>query len=118
MYHKDLDVYKKSIEFVVKIYSITQNFPKEETYGLINQLRRAAISITSNIAEGCARITDKQVSNFVNIALGSLAEIEAQLEISVALGYISDLSELNEDFNSLKSLLLGLKKYIANKLKP
>lgn len=117
LYHKDLDVYKKSIEFVIKIYEITKYFPKDETYGLTSQLRRAAISIPSNIAEGCARISDKQVSNFINIALGSLAEIEAQLEISAALGYIKDMNEINENFNSLKSLLLGLKKYVENKLK-
>lgn len=117
MYHKDLEAYKKSIEFVAKVYELTKKFPKEETYGLTSQLRRAAISIPSNIAEGSARASNKQLLNFINIAIGSLAEIETQLEISLILGYIDDLNILSEDFNNLKSLLIGLKKHSENKLK-
>lgn len=115
MYHKDLEVYKESIAFVAQIYELTKNFPKEEMYSLTSQIRRAAISIPSNIAEGCARISDKQILNFVNIAIGSLAELEAQLEIAQLLGYIKDVSTVNDNFTKLKSLLLGFKKYIQNK---
>ena len=115
MYHKDLEVYKESIAFVAKIYELTKDFPKEEMYSLTSQIRRAAISIPSNIAEGYARISDKQILNFVNIAIGSLAELEAQLEIAKVLGYIKDISKVNDSFTKLKSLLLGFKKYIQNK---
>jgi len=115
MHHKDLEVYKKSIDFVVQIYKLTATFPKEESYGLVSQLRRAVVSIPSNIAEGCARYSEKETANFVNIACGSLAEIETQLEISQRLGYIIDLTEILSNFNNLKSLLLGFKKHLNNK---
>ncbi|MBE7702569.1 MAG: four helix bundle protein [Cyanobacteria bacterium SIG28] len=112
MHHRDLEVYKKSIDLVEQIYNLTFSFPKEETFGLTAQLRRAAISIPSNIAEGCARFSNKETANFVNIACGSLAEIETQIEIAQRLGYIEDLVDFNEKFNNLKSLLLGFKKHL------
>lgn len=80
--HKDLEVYKNSIDFVTEIYSITKLFPKEESYGLTSQLRRAVISIPSNIAESAARGYDKEFIHFLYIAHGSLAEIETQLIIA------------------------------------
>ena len=116
MYHKDLDVYKKAVDFVIEIYKLTGNFPKEEIFGLSSQLRRAAISVPSNIAEGCARASDKQIYHFINIAIGSLAEIEAQLEIAYKLEYIADLSNIENSFQDLKSLLLGFKKHITKKM--
>ncbi len=115
MYHKDLEIYKKSMDLVMIIYEITKDFPNNESFGLISQLRRSAVSIPSNIAEGCARGSDKQIYHFVNIALGSLAELETQLEISKRLGYIKDFSYIDQSFQSLKSLLLGFKKHIINK---
>ena len=116
MHHKDLEVYKQSIKFVAKIYDISSSFPKEEMYGLTGQLRRAAVSIPSNIAEGCARASSKQILNFVNIAIGSLAEIETQLEIAVVLGFIENSAIFDKEFNQLKSLLLGFKKYISSNI--
>ena len=104
------------MDFVVSVYELTNNFPKDENFGLISQLRRAAISIPSNIAEGCARGSDKQIYHFVNIALGSLAEVETQLEISQRLGYIKDFSYIENDFQSLKSLLLGFRKHIIKRV--
>lgn len=74
--HKDLEAWKLSINFITEIYKITQKFPKEELCGLVNQIRRSAISIPSNIAEGSARQSDKELIQFLYISLGSLAELE------------------------------------------
>lgn len=77
--HRDLDVWKKSVSLVTSIYEITKSFPKEEIYGLTNQIRRAAVSVPSNIAEGSARQGNKEFIQFLYIALGSLTELETQL---------------------------------------
>ena len=92
--HKDLDVWKKSIEFVTEIYQVTNSFPKHELYGLTSQIRRAAISIPSNIAEGAARNHKKEFKQFLYIALSSCTEIETQIIIAQNLGYIK-ISENN-----------------------
>lgn len=81
MTHKNLEAWKESINLVVDIYKITQQFPKDELYGLTNQIRRSAVSIPSNIAEGCARQTPKETAQFLHISLGSVAELETQLII-------------------------------------
>jgi four helix bundle protein len=78
MDHKDLDVWKKSMNLVVLIYDITSKFPSDERFGLTSQMRRAAVSIPSNIAEGAARKGDKEFIQFLMIALGSLSELETQ----------------------------------------
>lgn len=80
--HKDLDVWKKSVDFVTIIYKETQSFPKEELYGLTSQMRRAAVSIPSNIAEGSARQGNKELVQFLYIALGSVVELDTQLIMS------------------------------------
>ena len=80
--HKDLDVWKRSIEFVTFVYNFTKNFPKKEIYGFTNQIRRAAVSITSNIAEGAARNYSKEFIQFLFISLGSISELETQIMIS------------------------------------
>lgn len=86
--HKDLKVWQKSLELVTDIYSATRTFPKEELFGLVSQLRRAAVSIPSNIAEGYGRSYDKETVKFLSNALGSAAEVETQLLISKNLGFI------------------------------
>lgn len=86
---KDLIVWQKSYQLVKEIYRITGNFPKEELYGLSQQLRRAAIAIPSNIAEGYGRQHNKEYKQFLSIAYGSLCEMETQYLISVDLGFIS-----------------------------
>ena len=73
------------------------------------------MSIPSNIAEGCARVSDKQLMNFVNICMGSLAEVETQLNIANLLGYIKDCSQADTELNKLKSLLIGFKNHISKK---
>jgi four helix bundle protein len=86
--HKDLKVWKKSIELVTEIYKVSRNLPKEEQFGLISQMRRAAVSVPANIAEGFGRKTTGELRQSIGIAKGSLAELETLLIISKNLGYI------------------------------
>lgn len=86
--HKDLVVWQKSMDLVVLVYETTERFPKEETYGLTSQMRRSAVSIPCNIAEGKRRKTDNEFRHFLRVAFGSAAELETQLEISLRLHYI------------------------------
>lgn len=97
--YKRLIVWKKSDELAKKIYQETQNFPRSELYGIVSQLRRAALSIPTNIVEGYARKGDKELSHFLNIAYGSLAEVEYLLGFSADLNFISQ-----EDYGKLESL--------------
>ena len=114
MNHKDLDVWKKSVDLVLKIYNITKQFPKEEMFGLVNQMRRAAVSIPSNIAEGCARFSDKDTLRFIDIAFGSVAELETQLIIAEQLGYCKSC-EIMSDIDKVEKLLSGLRRHLKNK---
>lgn len=87
-YYKELTVWKKSYELGLDVYTFTKDFPGEEKYGIISQLRRAAVSIPSNIAEGSKRGTRKDYRSFILIALGSCAELETQLSFARDLGYL------------------------------
>jgi len=115
MSHKDLDVWQKSIELVTVIYDVTKLFPKEELYGITNQIRRCAVSIPSNIAEGAARNSNKEFIQYLYISLGSLSELETQIIISHNLRYIDDKSELINYIVKIKQMLLGLIKYRKRK---
>jgi four helix bundle protein len=84
--HQNLEVWKQSMDLVQSIYELTQTFPKEEVYGLTAHIRRTAISVPSNIAEGSARSSKAQLSHFLEIARGSLSELETQLLIAQRLG--------------------------------
>ena len=97
---KELNVWQKGIEIVVNIYKLTCNFPKEEKFGLTSQIQRCAVSIPSNIAEGCGRTSEKELQHFLSISLGSSSELETQLIVSSKLGYI------NED--ELKNVIIEL----------
>jgi len=97
---RDLIVWKKSMELVLKIYKLTENFPKSELYGLTSQIKRSAVAIPSNIAEGYIRSHTKEYAQFINIAFSSGAELETQLEISKMVGYI-----MNKDYENAVSLL-------------
>ena len=92
--YRDLEVWKLSIDFVKEMYVVTNGFPHTEIYGLTNQMRRAAVSIPSNIAEGQGRNSSKEFRQFLAISLGSTAELETQLIISNNIGYIEG-GELN-----------------------
>ena len=86
-HYRDLQVWQRSMKLVVVVYRLTEHFPKSEAYGLTNQIRRAAVSIPSNIAEGHAR-TSREFGRFLRIARGSMAELETQLEIAMHLEYL------------------------------
>lgn len=111
--HKDLDVWKNAMDLVTCIYDETKSFPKEEMYGLTNQIRRAAVSIPSNIAEGSGRSHNKEFINFLYIALGSLAELETQLMIANNLKMLSVelLERFLDKMNLIRGQLSGLIKY-------
>lgn len=87
---KNLIVWRKSHEFVLKIYDITKDFPKEEIYGLTSQVRRASSSVPTNIAEGCGRNTEGELYRFLCMAMGSASEVEYQLLLSYDLGFINE----------------------------
>lgn len=112
--HKDLDVWNLGIKLVEEVYKCTKDFPKEELYGLTSQIRRSAISIPSNIAEGYARSGNKELIQFLYIALGSLSELETQMIISTNLEYIHDRKIL-DDIELVRRKLLNLIKYHKNK---
>ena len=88
--HKDLDVWKKSMDLVEGVYRLTKSFPDSEKYGLTNQMRRCAVSIPSNIAEGAGRNSKKEFKQFLYISLGSISELETQLIISSKLNYLKN----------------------------
>jgi len=109
--HKQLETWKESIKLTTEIYKLTQSFPKEELYGLTNQVRRSAVSIPSNIAEGCARQTTKETIQFLHIALGSVAELETQLIIANELSYTQNIVEIFDKIVRIRKLIIGLIKF-------
>lgn len=115
MNHKELDVWKKSIDLVELVYQLTNDFPDSEKFGLTNQIRRAVVSIPSNIAEGSGRKSDKELIQFLHIALGSLAEVETQYLISLRLKYIVKNEILEEELVILNKLLIGFRNYLLKK---
>ena len=115
MDHKELDVWKKSMILVTDSYKISNNFPSSELYGLTSQIRRAAVSIPSNTAEDAARKGDKELIQFISIALGSLAEIETQYLIAINLKYIEEDKNILVSMTEVKKLLLGFRNYLKRK---
>ena len=111
--YTELDVWKESRILVKDIYTLTISFPKEETYGLTNQLRRCAVSIPSNIAEGCGRRIAADTIQFLHISRGSLYELETQLYIALDLNYIEskDFEAINKRIISCKKLINGFINY-------
>ena len=115
MTYKDLTVWQKSMDLVVEVYRLTEKLPKDEIYGLTNQIKRAVVSIPSNIAEGNARFSTKEYLRFLSIARGSQAEVATQLLLCVRLGYLSEgdiadkLSLLNEIERMLNSMISKLR---------
>ena len=110
--YRELRVWRMGIELVVLIYAATKTFPREEVYGLTSQLRRAAVSVPSNIAEGYARQHRKEYVQALAIAIGSIAEIDTQLEIARQLGYLDDerFEKLVTHMVALRRQLLALRK--------
>jgi four helix bundle protein len=108
--YRDLHVWQESIELTLNVYRATKNFPAQEMYGLSSQLRRAAVSVASNIAEGKGRSSDKELLQFLSRARGSLYEIETQLEIAGRLGYISrdEQNALCREASDIGKMLNGM----------
>jgi four helix bundle protein len=113
-HYQDLLVWQKSIDLAEIIYTITRSFPKEEIYGIISQMRRCSVSIASNIAEGQSRNSAPQFIQFLNIAKGSISELETQLVISKRLKFISeqDFNKVQKDLSDIGKMLNGLIKAI------
>lgn len=105
--HKDLDVWKKAMDLATQVYSLTSRFPKEELYGLTAQMRRSAVSIPSNIAEGAARHSRKEFIQFLSIASGSVAELETQLVLAFRIGFLPTNTALAK-IEEIRKMLLGL----------
>lgn len=108
--HKKLTVWEFSTDLVSEIYLLTDSYPSNEQYGLISQMRRASISIVSNLSEGASRKSKIEKSRFFEIARSSLVELDAQIEVSIKLNFVqrADLRTLSEKMNSTFSLLTGL----------
>jgi four helix bundle protein len=115
--YRDLIVWKKSMALVTNVYRCTQAFPKIETYGLTSQLRRAAVSVPSNIAEGHARLTTGEFKHFLGNARGSLMEIETQILIATDLGYLdqNQTDSLLNDTAEVGRMLNGLLNSLSNR---
>jgi four helix bundle protein len=111
--YTELDVWMEARKLVNAVYSVSNNYPKEETYGITNQIRRSAVSIPSNIAEGCGRTSSKDTSHFLHIARGSLYELETQMYLSMDQNYITsnELDALLEQIVVCKKLLNGFINY-------
>ena len=115
MNYKDLDCWKLAMELVNSVYSITSTFPEVEKFALRTQMNRAVISIPSNIAEGCARNSDKDIVKFLYIALVSVSELETQLIIAENLKYLSNQKDIYDKIVNVKKVIIGLIKYLSNK---
>ncbi|AZB21050.1 four helix bundle protein [Kaistella haifensis] len=113
--HKDLKVWQESMDLVTEIYRISDCFPENEKFGLTSQIRRCAISIPSNIAEGCARKGNRELLQFLYVSLGSLAELETQYEIAQNLKYIKESEEIRNKIIFIRIMLSNLIKSIKNK---
>ncbi len=117
-YYEELKVWQKAVNLVTQVYNCTASFPKEEIYGLTAQMRRAAVSIPSNIAEGSCRESTKDFLRFISISNGSLAELQTQLVIAKNLGFISieNLDILKESADEVGRMVNGLQKSLHKKL--
>ena len=110
--YNDLEIWKKGVDFVVKVYDITKSFPKDEIYGITNQMRRAAVSIPSNIAEGSGRNSNKEFVHFLYISYGSCLELETQILISERLGLLG-----KDKKDAMLVNILELRKMISGLIK-
>lgn len=115
--HHNLDVWKKAVDFSVEIYRFMETFPKDEKFGLTSQIRRAAVSIAANIAEGAGRKSDKEFSRFLSIAQGSASELETEVLIAQRLSYLDERTsaEIRERLDDIGRMITGLCRYLDDK---
>ena len=108
--HHKLKVWQRSVDFVAEIYQLTERFPRSEIHGLTSQMRRAAVSIPSNSAEGAGRRSEKEFKQFLSISQGSVAELETQRIIAERLGYCTGIDELFGESDEISKMIIGLAK--------
>lgn len=116
--HEKLDVWKRSVDFVVQVYRMTESFPREEKFGLTSQIRRAAVSIPANIAEGAARQSSKEFKYFLSNAQGSVSELATEILIAQKLGYLSQQTydSGNTELTSIGMMILGLARSVSRRM--
>ena len=116
--HEKLDVWNKSMDLVITIYKATETFPKEERFGLTSQIRRAAVSIPANIAEGAARNSQKEFVHFLSNAQGSASELETEWLIAHRLGYLAHgiHESIKRELDSVGRMLFGLSQNVRNRI--
>lgn len=114
--YRELKIWKKSMLLTKDVYIITSKFPDDEKYNLISQIRRSAVSIPSNIAEGSSRVSNRDFNRFLEIACGSLFELETQLELGAMFEYIDllDHQEICAEVTELQKMIYGFKKRVLN----
>jgi four helix bundle protein len=118
--YRDLIVWQRSISLAEQLYAVTATFPKSELYGLVSQIRRNAVSIPSNIAEGNSRRSKTDYARFITIAMGTVFELETQLLIARNVGYMKndEYEELSGTIDNIEALLAGLRRKLENNLVP
>ncbi|MCL2304234.1 MAG: four helix bundle protein [Planctomycetaceae bacterium] len=117
--YRDLIVWEKGMELAESVYSVSSQFPKSETYGLVSQIRKAAVSVPSNIAEGQGRYSDADFARFLSIANGSVKEVETQLLLAVRLSYVQNI-QIHSCMNlcsEIARLIAGLRNKLHDKMK-
>jgi len=114
--HRDLEVWKKAMELAREVYALTKGFPADERFGLTNQVRRAVVSVASNIAEGAARGSHAEFIRFLRIALGSLAEVETQLLLATDLGYVHGVESVVNLVGEIRGLACGLVRHLESRI--
>ncbi|WP_373072627.1 four helix bundle protein [Zeaxanthinibacter enoshimensis] len=117
MIHKELNIWKQSRSLVLHIYELTYTLPKSEYFGLIAQMRKSVISIPSNIAQGAGRSSTQEYIRFLDIATGSLSELETQLIIAIRLGYTEKNEVIENEIRGLNKMFRNLKKVLKAKIK-
>ena len=113
--HTKMKMWKDAMVLTRDIYTVTSNFPDSERFSLANQIRRSAVSIPSNIAEGAGRYSDKEFIHFLHIARGSLAELETQIILSNDLGYIKNIKAYNKQIEEIGKMISGMIKHLKSK---
>jgi four helix bundle protein len=114
--HRKLIAWQEGMNLVESVYRLTRDFPKEETFGLTAQLRRSAVSVPSNIAEGAGRNSSRELVQFLGVATGSLAELDTQLELAMRLKYVNDPSDVMQHCSRVGQLLVALRRSIREKV--
>jgi four helix bundle protein len=117
--HERLDVWRKSVDFVVDVYKLTESFPNEEKFGLTSQIRRAAVSVPANIAEGAGRQSEKEFVHFLSNAQGSASELSTEILIAFRLGFLAEQTyqTAHDELDDIGRMIHGLSRHLKSKQK-